>query len=98
MKKDEAKKYLARVSDDKVFWVNNGPVLRSLEDLEANLHSMSEQAYSYHANKDRNDFSNWIGAVIGDKLLAMDLTSARNKESAHKKVKNRIHSLKKMAN
>ena len=98
MKKDEAKKYLANAANDKVFWVHNGQVLRNLEDLEKCLHSMTEDAYKYHANKDKNDFSNWVSAVIGDKVLAMGLTSARNKESAHKDVKNRLHSLKKMAN
>ena len=58
---------------------------------------MSNETYSYHANKEKNDFSKWINDVIGDKKLANELLSSKNKESALNKIRSRLNSLKKMA-
>ena len=95
--KDEAAKYLCNVSPEQCFWVNNGPILKNVEELANALESISEDIYSYHANNDKNDFSKWIGDVIGDQKLANELLSSKSRESALKKVKNRLNSLKKKA-
>ena len=97
MNKNDAKKYLANVAGDKVFWVNNGSLLKNLVDLEKCLSTMSDAAYAYHANKTKNDFSNWTRNVIGDAELALSLTEAKNKSAALKKVKKRVENLKKAA-
>lgn len=95
--KDEAARYLCDVSPDKCFWVNDGHVLKNMEELTSALEDMNEDIYTYHANKDKNDFSKWVSEVIGDNKLANDLLSSRSKESAVKKVKARLNSLKKKA-
>ena len=93
--KDEAKRYLYNVAPEQCFWVNNGPILKNLEDLATVLPEMNDEAFQHHVNKEKNDFSNWINNVIGDKKLANNLLSTKNKNSAFKKVMNRLNSLKK---
>jgi len=93
--KDEAKRYLCDAAPEQCFWVNNGPILKNMEDLAAAMEGMSNEAYSYHANNDKNDFSNWVKHVVGDAKLANDLLSSRNKDSALRKVRSRLNSLKK---
>lgn len=58
---------------------------------------MSDESYSHHVNMEKNDFSRWINDIIGDQQLANDLLSSKNKESAVKKIKNRLNSLRKKA-
>ena len=93
--KEEAKRYLCDAAPEQCFWVNNGPVLKSMEELANALPNMSDEAFSHHVNKDKNDFSAWINDVLGDKKLANDLLSSKSKDSASKKVRNRLNSMKK---
>ena len=95
--KDEARKYLSDSPSEQCFWVNNGPVVKNLEELTSVLPQLSEDAFGHHVNKEKNDFSNWIKDIIGDKKLANDLLSSKTKESALKKLKDRLSSLKKKA-
>jgi len=95
--KEEARVYLSDVFHEKCFWVNNGPVLKNMEELANVFAAMSDEAFQHHVNKEKNDFSVWVNEVIGDQKLANELLSSRNKASALKKVKNRLASLKKKA-
>ena len=94
---EEAKKYLCNVAPEQCFWVNNGPILKNLEDLANFLPGISDDTFRHHVNAEKNDFSNWIRDAVGDGKLANDLLSSRSKESALKKIKNRLNSLKKKA-
>jgi len=95
--KDEARRYLSDVDSGKCFWVNNGQILKNLEELANTLSDMPEATFQHHVNKEKNDFSKWISEVIGDQKLANDLLSSRNNDSALNKVKSRLSSLKKRA-
>ena len=95
--KEEAKRYVCDVAPEQCFWVNNGPILKNIEDLANALSDMNNEIFHHHVNKEKNDFSAWINDVIGDKKLANELLSSRDKESVLKKVKNRLNSLKKKA-
>ena len=95
--KDEARKYLSDCSPEQCFWVNNGPVLKNLEELANFLPEMGEDTFRHHVNGEKNDFSNWINNIIGDQKLANNLLSSSTKESAQKKVMDRLNSLKKKA-
>ena len=96
--KDEAKRYLCDAAPEQCFWVNNGPILKNVEELASILPEMSDETFHHHVNDEKNDFSNWIKNVVGDQKLANDLLSSRNKESALNKLRTRINSLKKKAN
>ena len=93
--KDEAKNFLRDAPPEQSFWVNNGPVLKNIEELANYMPEMSDDSFLHHVSKEKNDFSSWIGAVIGDKKLANDLLSSKNKPSAIKKLAARVDSLKK---
>ena len=95
--KDEAKRYLCDAAPEKCFWVNNGPILKNIEELANYLPEMPNEAFQHHVNNEKNDFSSWIKDTIGDQQLANDLLSSRNKESIAKKIRNGLNSLKKKA-
>ena len=95
--KDEARRYLSDCAPEQCFWVNNGPILKNIEELANALPEMNNETFHHHVNSEKNDFSNWIRDVIGDQKLANDLLSSKNKESALQKVRNKLNSLKKKA-
>ena len=95
--KEEARKYLNDVAPEQCFWVNNGPILKNLEELANVLPQMNDDSFKHHVNNEKNDFSVWINDIIGDKNLANGLLSSKNKISAAKKVMARLNSLKKKA-
>ena len=95
--KEEAKKYLSDVAPAQCFWVNNGRILKNLEDLATVLPDIPDDTFNHHVNKEKNDFSAWINDVIGDKKLAKELSRTINKNSAFKKLIDRLNSLKRRA-
>lgn len=95
--KEEARKYLSDTSPEQCFWVNNGPILKSIEDLANYAPGMPDETFHYHVNSEKNDFSSWIKEAIGDRKLADELLSSKSRDSAVKKIRNRLNSLKKKA-
>ena len=95
--KDEAKKYLCDAAPEQCFWVNNGPILKNMEELANALPDMAEDTFRHHVNNEKNDFSSWVRDIIGDAKLANDLLSSKNRDSALKKVRGRVNSLRKKA-
>ncbi len=95
--KDVVIRYLGDAPPEHCFWVNNGPILKNLEELANALLHMGEDTFSHHVNNDKNDFSAWVNDVLGDKKLANELLSSHNRISAAKKVVARLSSLKKKA-
>ena len=95
--KDEARKYLSDVASEQCFWINNGPILKNLEELANALPEISDDTFQHHVNNEKNDFSNWVRDVIGDENLANDLLSSKSRYSALNKIRNRLNSLKKKA-
>ncbi|MEM2144077.1 MAG: hypothetical protein QW279_01845 [Candidatus Jordarchaeaceae archaeon] len=89
-----AKKFLADVPPDKIFYVFKGPTLRNMEQLAQALEKMSDEQFNHHRSDSKNDFYNWVSQVIGDKKLADDLTKAKTKAATAKKVKERVAYLK----
>jgi hypothetical protein len=87
--KSQARKFLARVPEQSLFWCNDGNILRDLRELGGALAVMSDQTFTYHSNDEKKDFSNWIRDVIGDKNLAQTLESATSREQAARIVEER---------
>lgn len=94
--KQEASVILQDTEPEQSFWVNNGPVIRSLPELAVALRSMSDDQYKHHVNHYKNDFSNWLQDVVRDEVLSKDIVRARDKNSAAKKVEKRVELLKQM--
>ncbi len=96
--KQEAKGFLHKVPDDHMFYCKDGWVLKDMKDLARALASMDDETFIYHSNTGKNDFSNWLTNVIGDKKLAKDLKNILDRNQAAGIVANRIAVLSKMSN
>ncbi|RLC94501.1 MAG: hypothetical protein DRI39_02670 [Chloroflexi bacterium] len=90
MPKTEAERLLADVAGEYVFWCHDGRVLRSMRDLQSALASMTEDTFYYHANDDKNDFSNWVKEVIGDSKLAREISRSRTAQQAARYTADRV--------
>jgi hypothetical protein len=58
----------------KFFYFKNGIVLRSINDLVNALSIIPDDIFYYHVNSAKNDFANWIRYVIGDVMLADEIS------------------------
>ena len=90
VKKPYPRRYLRNVSPENSLWIINGDIVKSLRELLRELKIMNDEAFRYHVNKDKTDFSKWIREIIGDKKLAADLKKAKTRDKAVKAITNRI--------
>lgn len=81
IQKDFALKILGDVNPSNYFYLCNGAILRNLDELFNALQNIDDNVYKYHANNEKNDFSNWIKEVIGDSELADNLKIANKQEA-----------------
>jgi len=88
--KEEARRRLNDVPDDKRFWCHDGRPVKNLGELERALNEMSDETFRYHSEEGRTDFSNWVRDVVGDEKLAKDLAGAKSRVQAGKAVAQRI--------
>jgi hypothetical protein len=84
-----ANKFLARVPERHVFYLNSGSILRDIGELKEALAIMSDSTFSYHSNEIKKDFCNWIRDVVGDVQLARNLEDVTSREQAMKIVEER---------
>ncbi len=97
MERSVAQAMLGTVTEDKRFWCHNGQVYQNLEDLQVALAEMDEDAYRYHVNESKSDFSVWVRDVIGDHKLAHDLEKSATPALAARRVTERVAFLQKRA-
>ncbi len=91
--REDARKYLADVPPEYVFYCHDSCVFKNMKELRDGLANMADEVYTYHANSEKNDFSQWVKDIIKDEQLAVDLQSARSKSDAAGKVSSRIVAL-----
>jgi hypothetical protein len=77
-----AKKLLAKVPAEYVFWCHDGAVFTDIYDLLEGLKTMSDETFAYHSNLEKHDFSNWIRAIMGDEELADALMMVTSRPEA----------------
>jgi hypothetical protein len=75
-------KKLVCAKEDSCFWVNNGPILRDLVELEQAFGNMSEKMFSHHVSGKRNDFADWVEVVLKDKDTAKALRKSKKPKTA----------------
>ncbi|MEM4259749.1 MAG: DUF5752 family protein [Candidatus Woesearchaeota archaeon] len=90
----DPKKILENVSPDKIFFVCDGSTLSNIKDLSNALKTMNDGTFSYHANQQKNDFSNWITDVLHDPALGKKIRYL-NKVNTQKEIEKRIRELEK---
>ncbi len=77
---DRGRKLFSDVPQEYRFWLSDGREIRNLNELLAALKTMKDDTFSYHVNREKNDFSNWVKDVLQDKKLADAMRNARKKE------------------
>lgn len=77
---DTGKKLFGDVEPEFRFWLSNGTVIKNVHELIEALRTMSPEMFSFHVNKEKNDFSNWIRDIIKDTALADKIKNVRKKE------------------
>ncbi len=82
VKKDTAKRSLVYASNKTSFWVNDGRILNNLKALEDAFSSMNAETFKHHVTKEKNDFANWVDAVLGDSVCANSLFKAKTPKTA----------------
>ena len=93
MAKQEKMKYLADVPEEYSFRCHDGCVFKNMRELRDGLANMSDETYTYHANSEKNDFSQWVKDIIQDEKLATDLRNAQSRSEAAARVASRITTL-----
>jgi hypothetical protein len=88
--KQDAERFLADVPEENVFRCCDGSTLRNMKELGHAFNNIGEESFIYHANAEKNDFSNWVKDVIRDEKLARDLTKSRSQSQAAKAVADRM--------
>ncbi len=73
---------IAEASADKAFWVNNGPVVNTLDGLRDALSHMSDEQFEYHTKRAGNDFAKWVDEVLCHGSCATKLGSAKTRTGA----------------
>ncbi|MCG2695406.1 hypothetical protein L6248_00515 [Candidatus Parcubacteria bacterium] len=85
---------LINASDEYCFWTNDNRALRNLEDLVQALKEMNDDVFCHHANKEKNDFANWIKDVLKDIELARAVKRLKTRQTMIKKIENRLKEAK----
>lgn len=77
-----------KLPDDKAFYVKNGPVIKSVQELANALESdqISDDAFTFHLNNNNNDFINWINGVYDEPDLVKSLKRVKTKKGFAKKL------------
>lgn len=88
-----AAKVLSDVEQSYVFHFCNGSNVKNIHELITVLRTIGDDVYQYHANIEKNDFSNWIKDVLGDEELASSL-KMKDREEAIKILRDRIENFK----
>jgi hypothetical protein len=89
-----AEKILGSVGEGNRFFSKDGRIFSGLRDLQNGLKTMGNDIFLRHAEKNGNDFSNWVRECIGDTRLA-DGIIGLDKDATLKKIEARINYIEK---
>jgi hypothetical protein len=74
------------IPSEKYFYVSDGTVIKTLQELPDALRSMSPETFVGHVNDEKNDFYNWVRDVFENTSLARRIKNTKRKETMAKKV------------
>ena len=66
------------IKEENYFYVHNGSVLKSKEDLLGCLRNIDEESFDHHVNSEKNDFANWVRDILKDEKLSKKLAQSRS--------------------
>ena len=94
--KDEAKRILSNTAPDRAFWVNNGPIVKSVLELATAAKKLTPAQFTHHVNNAKNDFAKCVDEVIRDAELAQHIKKAKTREDLASAVTGRLKQLQKI--
>jgi hypothetical protein len=74
------------IPPEKYFYVCDGTVVRTINELPDALRNMNPDSFSFHVNEQKNDFYNWVKDVFELSGLARNIKNVKRKETMAKKV------------
>ena len=89
-KKRKPKASLVSANEAQCFWTTDGVILSNLIELRDALERMTHEVYTYHVTKEKNDFADWIEAVLNDHELAKALRRSQKQKAASVTVTRRL--------
>src|SRR3989338_9924695 len=75
-------KVLTTAKPEHFFYCVDGSVLRSINELEKKLRTLSKEAYRHHVNESKNDFHSWIKDVFQEHEMAREILTAKTQAEA----------------
>jgi len=82
-KRETGPRALVDAPPDQCFWINHGPVVKNLRELrDALAQGLSDAQYAHHVGAGKNDFANWVEAVLDDAKCAQALRRAKTVRAA----------------
>lgn len=81
-RKQTTAKVLVCAGPDACFWTTDGAILKDLQELRDALQIMTDSVFSYHVQKEKNDFAEWVEFVLKDPACAEALRKARKPSTA----------------
>ncbi len=76
---------------EKYFYLKNGRVIKSLEELPYAIRVINQSEFSEHVNEKKNDFANWVKHVFGKEALAKSLNNKTSKEEFTREIDNYLN-------
>ena len=68
------------VPEQHTFWLKGGKAIKNLQELVSHLETMDENTFKHHVNEHKNDFATWVEHAIGNRKLALRLSSVSTPE------------------
>ncbi len=81
-KKSVKTKLKKNIPENHFFVFVSGEKIKNVKELADTLEMVDEHHFKHHANKNKNDFANWISDVFEEFDLAEKIKTARNKDHA----------------
>lgn len=76
-----AGKRLVQANGPNAFWVADGTILKNLEELRDAFKEMDKKVFGHHVSKNKNDFADWVEAVLKDSDCAAALRKSKTQNS-----------------
>jgi hypothetical protein len=87
MGKNKKQTQVFEAPEESYFWVFNGPILRSIQDLGDALGDMTKEQFEYHTKRNGNDFAAWIKNVFNQDELAKKIARLKSKRGMQNAIK-----------
>ena len=87
MGKTKKQAKVVEAPEESYFWVFNGPILRSINDLSEALGDMTKDQFEFHTKRNGNDFARWIKDVFEEEELAKKVAKLKSKRGIQNAIK-----------